>query len=174
MIKTKIILLPFLVVFLVSLACDADVGPIGVTDTPHLLLFYPVKYTGSVRIKNWNVCTTSASAAFTAFPDNTCSLQIQISEAYQDYEGLVPGDPGYGACKASGDTTGWTLYGNFDKSSNICEFHYCNEKSQFSASGFVGFGYFDAHSGLPIACASAENGETRLTVYVDALPIVKP
>jgi hypothetical protein len=160
--KNKILLLPFLVFLMISLACEFSPFP----EKKKIVesVSFPAKYTDKVAIKTWNECDTQASAVFTAFVDNTCVLEVTYPNAYQNFEGLTPGDAGYGACKPAGDTQGWYIYGNFDESSHVCAFTYCNDKTNYYAEGSLSFDSTLAYTSEGIECFVRDDGKRQIAV----------
>jgi hypothetical protein len=77
----------------------------------------------------------------------------------------MPGDAGYGACKASGDTEGWSIYGSFDKTQQVCKFKYCNDSTAYGAAGNLLFSIIRAEPlSDSITCTYRENGEQKIKV----------
>lgn len=131
---------------------------------------YPVTYTGAATLKTSNVCDSQASAAFTAYDDGTCVLTISFPLAYQNFEGLMPGDAGYGECKTKvDDLLGWTIYGEFDKKQQVCKFSYCNDKSYYSAKGHMTFSALQADLTQTVMCTSKESGEKQIEITDSSL-----
>ena len=132
-------------------------------------LYYPREYFGAAAIKTWNVCDTSASLNFTAFDDGTCVLLVTYNPAYQNFEGLMPGDAGYGECKPTTDTLAWYIYGKFKKPEQVCKFDYCNDNALYSAGGSLQFYGSGTEAAAAITCSSKESGEMQISVIPDAL-----
>lgn len=131
---------------------------------------FPVNYGGTAQIKTWNVCDTTANAAFKAFADGTCALMITYEPAYQNFDGLQPGDAGYGACKPSGDSLLVPFFGRFDKVQQVCKFTTCNNETDYTASGSLMFSTRQA-AGVSdlITCTENSNGEVDIEVDVSTL-----
>ena len=132
-------------------------------------LYYPREFYGAAAIKTWNVCDTSASLNFTAFDDGTCVLLVNYHPAYQNFEGLLPGDAGYGECKSTTDTQAWYIYGSFERSEQVCKFTYCNDKENYTATGSLNFTGESAKAYEAITCSSRDNGEVQISVISDTL-----
>ena len=130
---------------------------------------YPREYYGAAAIKTWNVCDTSASLNFKAYEDGTCVLSVSYISAYQNFEGLLPGDAGYGDCKSTTDSLGWEIHGKFDKSEQVCIFSYCNDDQDYSATGSLSFTGGDAKAYEAIKCTSRDKGEEQISIIPETL-----
>ncbi len=134
---------------------------------------YPQKYAGTVNIKTWTVCESQADATFSVFDDETCALSVSYPMAYQNYEGLMPGDAGYGACKPNGETELWIINGVFSKKQQVCKFKSCNDQN-YIASGSIIFDLNTA-TGLSdsIQCSN-DKGEQQIQISLDKLFPISP
>lgn len=130
---------------------------------------YPREYYGAAAIKTWNVCDTRSSVNFKALDDGTCVLLVTYFPAYQNFEGLLPGDAGYGECKPTTDSLGLEIYGKFDKSEQVCKFKYCNDNALYSAGGSLQFYGSGTEADGAITCSSKESGEMQISLIPDAL-----
>jgi hypothetical protein len=166
--KTKRILIVLASLFVI-LGCNLGYTPKGDQLPPELQISnFPANYAGTVEINTGNKCDSRANAEFTAFDDQTCVLMVSYPIAYENYDGLLPGDPGYGACINSGDTQAWYINGTFEKGYQRCFFdEVCNYSEDYAAGGSLDFLPATTAAQGVIECSTRVDFKLQITITIN-------